>query len=540
MSPRRGLRDAFSVNRLLALLVAAFVVTAGSAMLMTSTTFDEIMFLAIGARGFHSADFSLAPEHPRLAQYFYGLPVYLSHIAYPAEETLPPGWTVYNYARALLWGAGNNPERLVMLARLVALVFGALTVTATFFGAQRHMGAGAALFAAALVAFLPDMLAHSGIAYNDIPLVFAMVASVYVLDAAVRRPAPARVALAALASALTACVKFSGLVVVPILIVLLALEALSGRWRDPTWRRAIVVATPVYLAVFYAAIALVYLGDWGLTGFSAGVPMFVRGVRTTYAVSFLLGETYAGGKWSFFPVALALKTPIALHVFMLVAAVGVWVASRGGRWRGWMAHGARAPAVGAVLFMAALVTSNFNLGVRHALPMLPLMCILVAQGVQRVWREASLGVRAALAIVFAAFIVSSASRYPYFLSYLNGYVAGRPMHEVLVDSSTDWGQGLVALRQFMREQAIDEVGLGYFGSAPPEGYGIRYVAMPSFMDLAPERAKDALPRYLVVSATLLAGVYLPRDPYAALRKVKPVAIVGGSLYVFDRQALGVP
>ena len=119
MSPRRGLRDAFSVNRLLALLVAAFVVTAGSAMLMTSTAFDEIMFLAIGARGFHGAGFSLAPEHPRLAQYFYGLPVYLSHIAYPAEETLPPGWTVYNYARALLWGAGNNPERLVMLARIV-------------------------------------------------------------------------------------------------------------------------------------------------------------------------------------------------------------------------------------------------------------------------------------------------------------------------------------------------------------------------------------------------------------------------------------
>jgi hypothetical protein len=179
-----------------------------------------------------------------------------------------------------------------------------------------------------------------------------------------------------------------------------------------------------------------------------------------------------------------------------------------------------------------------NIGVRHALPMLPFVCILIAQGVAPVWDRGRTAVRAALAVVFAGYLFSTLSHYPYFLSYLSEYARGRALHETLVDSNTDWGQGLVALRAFMLERGVDEVALGYFGSALPDGYGIRYVAMPSFFEL-PRLAHAATePRYIVVSATLLARGYLAGDPYAALRKEKPVAIVGGTLYVFDREAFG--
>jgi hypothetical protein len=89
----------------------------------------------------------------------------------------------------------------------------------------------------------------------------------------------------------------------------------------------------------------------------------------------------------------------------------------------------------------------------------------------------------------------------------------------------------------MRVHGIERVALGYFGSAPPEGYGIAHVPMPSFLDLPPQPPAEAPPRYLVVSATLLAGLYVKGDPYARLREARPVAVVGGSLYVFD---LGAP
>jgi Dolichyl-phosphate-mannose-protein mannosyltransferase len=541
MSTPSAVRPSRTHNRLLALLVLAFAVVAGSAMLRTSTTFDEIVFSAVGARGIVTGDFSLVNDHPRLSQYLFGLPVYLSGAEYPPEKGR--AWHKlerYEYARLLFWGMGNDSERLVLVTRLVGLAFGTFTVTSAFFLGKRHLGAGAALFAAALVAFLPDMLAHSGVAYNDIVLTFGVLASVYALDSAVRSPSPGRVALAALACALTVCVKYSGLIVGPVLIGLLLLEALSGRWRDREWRRSILLGVPLFMLVGYASIVFIYLGDWRLADFLSGMRE-IANVSSAGRVAFLLGERNVGGWWYFFPVALALKTPLALHVLMLLALVGAWVAARGGGWREWLVHPVRAPALGAVLFLGAVLGSGINIGSRHALPALPLVCILVAQGIAPIWHGGRTAVRGALAVVFAAYLLSTLSHYPYFLSYLSEYARGRALHETLVDSSTDWGQGLVALRAYMREHNIDEVALAYFGSALPEGYGIRYVALPSFLDLPPQAAGPAAPRYAVISATLLSGTYADYfrgDLYAALRGAKPMAVVADTLYVYDLEALG--
>jgi hypothetical protein len=525
-------------KRLLALLVVAFVVVAGSAMLRTSTTFDEIVFSAVGARGIVTGDFSLVNDHPRLPQYLFGLPIYLSGVEYPPEKGHAWHWLArYEYARLLFWGVGNDSERLVLVTRLVGLAFGTFTVIGAFLLGRRHLGAGAALFAAALVAFLPDMLAHAGVAYNDIALTFGVLASVYALDSAVRNPVPGRVALAALVCALTACIKYSGLIVGPLAIGLLLLEGLSGRWRDRAWRRAILLGVPVFVLVCYVTIALVYLGDWRLADFTRGMGE-IRRTSAAGRVAFLLGERNVGGWWYFFPVALALKTPVALQLLALLAVVGAWVAGRDGSWRHWLVHRARAPALGAALFIGALLASGMNIGSRHALPALPLLCILVAQGIAPIWGRGRAGVRGALALVFATYVLSTLLHYPYFLSYLSEYARGRALHETLVDSSTDWGQGLVALRAFMQERGIDVVALAYFGSALPEGYGIRYVALPSFLDLPPKPEGAAVPRYAVVSATLLSGTYLNGDLYAAMRGVKPIAVVAETLYVYDIESLG--
>lgn len=525
-----------SPSTLLALVLIAFLALAGSAMLQTSTTFDEIVFAAVGARGFHTGHFDLVFDHPRLPQYLYGLPVFLASPNYPPEAILATatGLPEYRYARALFWEAGNDPERLAFAMRLVGLSFGALTVAATFFFSRRHLPARAAVFAAALVAFLPDMLAHSGIAYTDVPLAFALLASVYALDAAVRDPAPGRVVVASLLCALAVSIKYSGIVLAPIAAALIVLEALSGRSPDREWRRAIVFAAATFIAVMWLSLALLGQGDWGLSEFTDRLQRSLRGAAGRDA--FLLGTHYFGGRWYFFPVALALKTPVAFHVLVLLALAGAWGALRHPRWKALLAHGARAPAVGAIFFLVAAIATPLNIGTRHALPLVVFSCILVAQGLVPLWERGAVATRAALGIVFAAFVMSSVRYYPYFLSYLDEYATGREMYETLVDSSTDWGQGLIGLRKFMSERGVDSIALGYWGSAMPEGYGIRYVAMPSYFPLQHPAEGAGKPRYLAVSATLLAGT-VRSDPYAALRAARPVAVVGGSLYVFDSAAL---
>ncbi len=130
---------------------------------------------------------------------------------------------------------------------------------------------------------------------------------------------------------------------------------------------------------------------------------------------------------------------------------------------------------------------------------------------------------------------SALASYPYFLPYVSEYVRGRPINEVLVDSSTDWGQGLVALNRFMHERGTGPVYLGYMGSAVPEGYGIDYVAAPSYFPLrgGVPRAGDPPPRFIAISATALDGIYMTSDPYAAYRSRKPVAVLAGTLFVFE-------
>jgi len=532
MEPAAARPKNVSPGAMLALLAAAFAIIAGSAMLRTSASFDEIVFMAVGARGFHLGDFSLAGDHPRLPQYLYGLPIFLSGVAYPPESVLHmEAFPRYVYSRTLLWGIGNPAEHLIMLTRLVGLAFGTATVASVFLLARRHRPAGAALFGAALAAFLPDMLAHSGVAYNDIPLALVFLLSLYAIDAAAREAAPGRVVLAALACAFTVCVKYSGMILGPAVVALVALEALSGRWREPSWRRSVAIAVPLFVAVAWLAIALVYLGDWSLAEFRDGLRRSL--VASAGRNGNLFGELYAGGRWYFFPVAFLLKTPAALHVLILLAAVAAAASLKALPWRAIVSHPARAPAVGVALFVAGLVTSSMNIGFRHALPMLPPVCILVAQGVSILWRKGRPALRAALGLLLAAYVASTAMHYPYFLSYVSEYASGRPLYDVLVDSSTDWGEGLPALRTFMQERGVDRVALGFFGSAPPVGYGIQYVPLPSYFTLPPSGAGGPAPRYLVVSATLIAGEYVPNDPYSQLRRIQPTAVIGGSLYVYD-------
>jgi hypothetical protein len=358
---------------------------------------------------------------------------------------------------------------------------------------------------------------------------------VYAFDAMVRQPTPRRAAFAGLTFAFAACMKYSGLALLPILAALVVLEALARR-RDAAWRAALPRAAGVFAAVAYVFTVALYAGDWRLSEYATGLGEISFSLLAEGRPAFLLGEARPGGWWYFFPAAFALKTPAALHVLAVIAAVAAVLASRGGAWRGWASHPLRAPAVAFAVLVAVTVTSRLNIGMRHALPILPFACILIAQGVSWTWARGEKAVRALIGIAVVAVVASTLRAYPYFLSYLSEYAWGRALHETLVDSNTDWGQGLVGLRAYMRDNGIERVSLGYFGTALPRGYGIDYAPMPSYFPMGGD-ARGPRPRYAVVSATLLAGVYVTGDPYAPLRKEKPVAVVGGSLYVFDTEAM---
>src|SRR6266446_2553030 len=94
---------------LLAILAVSATATIG-AMRHTSTTFDEVITIAAGARGFVTGRFDVVNDHPPLMQYLYGLPVYLTHPSYPPEAASGRPPDRYEYAAHLFGRSGNDPE----------------------------------------------------------------------------------------------------------------------------------------------------------------------------------------------------------------------------------------------------------------------------------------------------------------------------------------------------------------------------------------------------------------------------------------------
>jgi len=102
-----------------------------------------------------------------------------------------------------------------------------------------------------------------------------------------------------------------------------------------------------------------------------------------------------------------------------------------------------------------------------------------------------------------------------------------------VDSNIDWGQDLLRLSEYMKENRIDEIQLAYFGRVDPEVYGINYVALEP-------PGRDGL---AAVSATFLMGRpyfwvlggrmrWVPSNTYTWLQTREPIARVG-SMFIYD-------
>jgi hypothetical protein len=126
---------------------------------------------------------------------------------------------------------------------------------------------------------------------------------------------------------------------------------------------------------------------------------------------------------------------------------------------------------------------------------------------------------------------------PHDLAYFNE-LAGGSQHAVkyLADSNLDWGQSLPALKEWMNTAGVDVIYLAYFGTDRPELYGIRFQQLPCYGRVGPPSGDTVplnAPRHvLALSANHLAGLNV-HDVYAWLRDRPPVAIIDGSIYVFD-------
>ncbi|HSJ08453.1 MAG TPA: glycosyltransferase family 39 protein [Longimicrobiales bacterium] len=529
----------------LAIILVACAATIGTSMLRTSATFDEVVFVAGGVRGFEFGDWDVVPDHPPLMQYIYGLPVRLSGVNLPNEDDVTsrlrdqPAFR-YIYARGLYGLAGNDPERIALFSRIPALLFALGLVLTTFLYVRRYWGGEAAVIAAALVAFLPDVLAHGGVAYSDVPATLAILGGIWATDTALRTGSYRRALLAGAVAGIAVSIKINAGILLPIAVVLLAFEALARRGTvdparrvDLAWLKRLALMFVLASLAAWVILVLVYRGDVTLAQFRWGLGYRAWHMSSGHGVpGYLLGDQSLHGWWYFFPVAFLFKTSAGLHVLLLVALATLAARLRAAPAR-IFASPLRGPLVGTLLFGAALLSSNLNIGFRYAMPVLPLLCIATAVGCTYAWRAGPRLVRGVIAAALLWAVIFPLTYYPHFLGFISEYGPSRDRnHEVLVDSSLDWGQGLLELRDYMRDNDIPSVFLSYFGSLLPAGYGIRHIPLEGYFVLPQQPPPERMPEWYAISATNLRGVYLGNDPFAQFREVPPDAVLGGSIWLF--------
>jgi hypothetical protein len=235
--------------------------------------------------------------------------------------------------------------------------------------------------------------------------------------------------------------------------------------------------------------------------------------------AFLLGHSSRTGWWYFFPVAWFFKTPIPFLVAVLASLTVVIVAA----WQR-LAKGAGAAAAAidfyeftplAVLFavyLGAMISGSLNIGIRHLLPVYPVLFIFSGVLARAGWRHRRSGT-----VLVCALMAWSAGEvwavYPQTLAYFNEFAGGpRNGYHILVDSSYDWGQDLPAVEKWVARRAGQPgpkppAYFSYFGSGLLRPFKLDgVVLLPSHFDQPRQYELNLEPGTYIISATMLQSV----------------------------------
>lgn len=427
-----------------------------------SLTTDEPDDYAAGLEYLVRHTYSYNVAHPPLSRLMQALGPYLTGARLP---DLPvTAWHPLD-----LLALTGNVDRTVWLMRLGNLPFYILACLVVCGWAWHAFGKPVAVLATGLFSLLPATLAEGGLAITDLALGATVGAAFFAAVLWAEKPTWARALGMGVFTAMACLSKFTAVGFIPGCLGLALVFYLSVRWpgwrglliqakqRVPTFLLAAVTAGLVIWAVYWFSIGKYYSHRLGIVYFLPA-PGFLTGVGTVFTHnsnghgSFLLGHFSWHGWWFYFPVALAVKTPIAFLVFTLV---GFFVCARE-RMRPFYLL----PVAFIIGIFVLALRSHIDIGIRHIDPLWIGFSILAALGFRQVLLWARTGVACALTggALIAWMAISVGVHHPDYLGYFNAFAGSRP-ERILVDSNYDWGQDMKLLGKRLREMGVENVAL---------------------------------------------------------------------------------
>jgi len=565
------------IGRLLTLLIFATLLSFHGFLLWyhatrTSATWDEPFHIVAGYRHWKCGDYGILPEQPPFLKLFATLPIRSQSFT---ESSVPCGSKTTGVLPGFLMGAQflsqNGVDRILLPTRLAASLISLLLAALVFLAALEMFGRAEAFVALALFAFEPNLIAHGSLVTSDMAGAAMTFAAVYTFYRYRQKPGVPRLLVTGLATGLALASKHSGILILPVLLLLLILDIWlvrrnKGETYPPLGRTVLNTAT-VYaaisligLTVLWATYGFRYHALPGATNdaFSAtalpdpktantlsgktlelirpthivpeayfqGFALMAKAKRPTY----LLGTVYPTAKWFYFPVAFTIKTSIALLLLLPLALLTRELYRKHPRAMLFLLL----PSLG---FFALTLTSGLNIGIRHLLTVYPFFITIAAAGACVLARKHRVFFYALVALLlFHAFTAVRTA--PNYIAFANDFWGGtNNTYRLLHDSNVDLGQNLKIIDDYLKKADIHDCWLAYYGNGELARVNQPCHLMPAGGWDITEQTIEPLPP--VIEGTVLVSTEALRPletefegALAPIAKAEPVGMLGGSILVY--------
>ena len=453
--------------------------------------------------------------------------------AAPAQlaEYLPPGTLRFLLSKFIT-------------ARAVTTLFACLLGALLYLWSKEMYGRAAGTATLLMVAFEPNTIAHGTLVTTDLYAAFSSALTVFALWAYLRSRRPLRAFLLGLALGLGLIAKYTNVLLVPIILVLLGLRWLEIRTSskahdrdrsDRGWIGSPYTHAAIALLACLVVVNVGFLFNRTLTPLReytfrsvpftwlqqkapvlGGIPVPVpypylegldwvihlersnfEGRGKYYLFGNLSSEPFPG----YYAVAFLFKVPLAIQAAFLVGAIR------------WLRRWNRSSFFQKDMYVVAplciyLIYFNFvnnsQLGLRYILVAFPSYLVLAGRFAEG-WDFKSVRQRLAGLILSVWLIASVLSYFPHYIPYFNELVLDRrSAYTILADSNIDWGQNGRYLEEYRRTH--------------PEA------------QVSPDGPTAGL---IVVRANDLVGITASPARYEWLRQCcRPIDTVGYSILVF--------
>lgn len=542
-----------------------------------SVSWDESQHLYSGWLSWEHGDFGYNPEVPPLVKMWDAIPLLHRNLNQPAF--IGGNFKREGFVLGQRFLSSNGIDRTLIPARIMAALITALLATLIFLCASEMFDEKAALFALLLFCLDPNFLAHGAYVTTDIGAALTMLAAVYAFYGYLKHPSVRRMIWVGLAVGLTMTAKFTGVFIVPILILIAAADfwqskKVSADGHLAASPRQLVLALAVALVIGVGWVWTIYhfryaarpgalqlnptsqqylqrltspFNRWALTTVSKLHLLpeaYIYGLADTKISaaslpSYFFGRDDSGASHWYFPAAFVIKSTLP---FLILFALTMFVLFRGG----WQKRREIIFLSIPSLFLFLLcTTSDLGIGYRHLFPIFPLLYILTAGCAANLVSKHPKSLYA-FAFLLLWQLVTTVKARPGLLAYANEAWGGpKKTHLYLSDSNVDWGQQLKAVRKFLETHPSQPCYFAYFEQGPVDfrDYGVNCRVLPtgsalwSGFDTMHFGEDPNVSGTVLISDGVLEGADIPgkENPYSQFRSICATAVIDHGVYVYQGQ-----